>query len=399
MTLTVHDEKTPNALSDGRELVTTVEELRALLPAIDDGRAEEMRQTMARYPFRIPRYYIQQVLRNDPADPLWDLAIPGKTELLDAGTERWDAFQLAERVMDHPRWIQKYAYEVLLRTTNFCSGLCRYCYLKNRESIEGFLTHQEIDAMFDAAERSPHRRALREIVLSGGDPLTVPGEHLGHMADRIDRLNATVARRITVTIHTREPVWAPLRVMRTTRLLEGLARLKPSSYILHVVHPREVTPGLLECMAVLSGLGREARRPLMMTQHPLFRGINNDARTITDMYDALDSGDVVVKPYYLIHPFPDGTLPQHRLRLPESQEILRALGSAPGTRVPLLTVPTPMGKCVVGPYEQLVDRGGYYVLYTKDSVPVEYTTGVLYSPSERRMKIPVTPTISVRPAT
>ena len=133
----------------------------------------------------------------------------------------------------------------------------------------------------------------------------------------------------------------------------------------------------------------DSRRPLMLTQHPLFRGINDDARIITDMYDRLDAGQAVVKPYYLIHPFPDGTLPKHRLTLGESQKILRNLASAPGTRVPLLTVPTPMGKCVIGPWEELKDRGGYVILHTKDGVPVEYTTGEKYDPSERRENIPV----------
>ncbi len=288
-----------------------------------------MREVAAKYPFRIPRYYVENVLRDDPADPLWELALPGKAEIYDAGTERWDAFQLVGKAAEHSRWIQKYRYEVLLRLTNFCSGLCRYCYLKNRENIEGFITHAEIDDMFDQAERSPNKRELREIVLSGGDPLTVPGDYLEHLADRIDRLNASLARRITVTVHTREPVWYPNRVSRTKGLLKGLQRLQPSSYILHVVHPREVTQGLLDALVVLTDLAKK-RKPLMMLQHPLFRGINNDARVITEMYDRMDSGDVVVKPYYLIHPFPDGTLPQHRLTLKESQQILRDLASAAG---------------------------------------------------------------------
>lgn len=159
------------------------------------------------------------------------------------------------------------------------------------------------------------------------------------------------------------------------------------------MHPREVTQGLLDTLVTLTDLA-EKRKPLMMLQHPLFRGINNDARIITEMYDRMDAGDVVVKPYYLIHPFPDGTLPQHRLTLKESQLILRNLASAPGTRVPLLTVPTPMGKCVIGPWQELVDRGGYYILHTKDGVPVEYTTGELYNPAERRSNIPIAMTIN-----
>ena len=382
----------PKILPDIREVIGSVDELRRILTTIDEPRAAEMREVAARYPFRIPRFYVENVLLNDPADPLWQLALPGKTEMYDAGTERWDAFQLEGKVAEHPRWIQKYRYEVLLRLTNFCSGLCRYCYLKNRENIEGFIPHAEIDEMFDQAEKSPNKKELREIVLSGGDPLTVPGEYLEHLADRIDRLNARLPRRITVTVHTREPVWFPNRVMRTRGLLQGLRKLRPSSYILHVVHPREVTPELLDAMAALTDLA-ETRKPLMMVQHPLFRGINDNAAIITEMYDRLDAGKVVVKPYYLIHPFPDGTLPEHRLTLKESQKILRDLASAPGTRVPLLTVPTPMGKCVVGPWEELVDRGGYYILHTKDGVPVEYTTGELYNPAERRSNIPIVMTI------
>ncbi len=376
-----------------REVVGSVDELRRLLPAITDDHAAEMRRVAGRYPFRIPRYYVENVLRNDAADPLWELALPGEAEMGDTGTERWDAFQLAGKVAEHPRWIQKYRYEVLLRLTNFCSGLCRYCYLKNRENIEGFISHADIDDMFDQAERSPAVAELREIVLSGGDPMTVPGDYLEHLAARIDRLNSQLDRRITVTIHTREPVWFPTRVMRTRGLLSGLRKLRPTSYILHVVHPREVTQGLLDAMATLADLA-DSRRPLMMTQHPLFRGINNDARTITEMYDRLDAGTVIVKPYYLIHPFPDGTLPRHRLTLKESQHILRGLASAPGTRVPLLTVPTPMGKCVIGPWEELTDRGGYYILHTKDGIPVEYTTGEKYDPAERRSNIPVLVTIN-----
>ena len=370
-----------------KEVIGSIDELRTLLPAITDDHAAEMLAVAEKYPFRIPRYYVETVLRNDPADPLWSLALPGRAEIYDAGSERWDAYQLQTVAVAHPRWIQKYAYEALLRLTNFCSGLCRYCYLKNRENIEGFISHAEIDAIFDQAEASPHRHALRELVLSGGDPLTVPGEYLGHLAERIDRLNATVRRRITVTIHTREPVWYPQRLTRQKSLLDGIRKLKPSSYILHVVHPREVTPGLHDALAALADLA-ETRKPLMMTQHPLFRGINDDARIITEMYDALDSGSVIVKPYYLIHPFPDGTLPMHRLKLIESQRILRDLASAPGTRVPLLTIPTPMGKCVIGPYETLIDRGGHYLLHTKDGVPVEYSTGELYNPAERRQHIP-----------
>jgi L-lysine 2,3-aminomutase len=381
---------TPTAVHD---LITSVEELRTLLTNMSDDRASEMAEAASRYTFRLPRFYVQKVLHNDPCDPLWDLVIPGRGELHDTGGERWDAFQLAQRVVNHPRWIQKYRYEALLRLTDFCSGLCRYCYLKNRDITPGSVTHLEIDDMFDQAERSEHLGDLRELVLSGGDPLAVSPQIIEHFAQRIARLNHHTQRHITVTIHTREPVWYPQRILNSRPLQDALRRLSPSSYILHVVHPREVTPELHQVMRCLTELVT-IRRPLMMTQHPLFRGINNDASLLTRMYDLLDAGDVIVKPYYLIHPFPDGTLPQHRLTLLESQSVLRGLSSAPGTRVPLLTVPTPMGKCFIGPYDQLQDRGGYYLLHTKDGVEVKYTIQTLYDPHETRENIPVMPSIN-----
>ena len=374
------------------DLITSIEQLRSVLPAVTDAMAATMAGIAQRYTFRLPRFYAEKILLNDIHDPLWALALPNQGELADAGEERWDAFQLADRAVNHPRWIQKYRYEALLRVTDFCSGLCRYCYLKNRDVTPGRISHQEIDAMFDQAEQSPQRRELREIILSGGDPLAVPAAVLEHIARRMDRLNKTVARRITVTIHTREPVWYPQRILGNTALHQALKQLSPASYILHVVHPREVTPELHQAMLSLTELA-DSRRPLMMSQHPLFRGINDNASIITEMYDRMDSGPVVFKPYYLIHPFPDGTLPQHRLTLLESQKILRDLASAPGTRVPLLTIPTPMGKCVIGPYEQLIDRGGYYLLHTKDSVPVHYAVSPHYNPSETRDHIPIMPEI------
>ncbi len=347
-----------------------------------------MERVSRHYTFRLPRFYVEKILTNDENDPLWDLVLPGEQEIADTADERWDAYQLETRAVNHPRWIQKYRYEALIRTTDYCSGLCRYCYLKNREVIPGVLSHADIDDMFDQMEARAESHLLRELILSGGDPLAVSASLIAHFADRLARINRTRSHNITVSIHTREPVWYPQRISQSAALQAALAKLEPSSYILHVVHPREVTGELLACIELLADL-TPRRVPLIMTQHPLFRTINDDASVITQMYDRLDSGRITVKPYYLIHPFPDGTLPKHRLTLPESQRILRDLASAPGTRVPLLTVPTPMGKCVIGPYERLVDEGGYYVLHTKDGVPVQYAIGARYDPQETRPAIPV----------
>ncbi len=182
------------------DLITSIAQLREVLPAITDARATQMSAVAERYTFRLPRFYAQNILLNDPSDPLWDLALPGVAELADTGDERWDSYQLPHRAANHPRFVQKYRYEALLRTTDYCSGLCRYCYLKNRDVTPGCISHAEIDDVFDQLETSPHRDALRELVLSGGDPLAVPPTVLEHIATRLARLNATMPRRVTVTV-------------------------------------------------------------------------------------------------------------------------------------------------------------------------------------------------------
>src|SRR5262245_2508100 len=118
--MTVAPSKNPEVLSEIPEVIGSVEQLRRLLPAISDAQAAEMREVQKLYPFRISKYYVEEILRNDPSDPLWGLVLPGKAEIFDTGTERWDAFQLEGKHVEHPRWIQKYRYEVLLRMTNFC---------------------------------------------------------------------------------------------------------------------------------------------------------------------------------------------------------------------------------------------------------------------------------------
>src|SRR5262249_11556742 len=145
--------------------------------------------------------------------------------------------------------------------------------------------------------------------------------------------------------------------------------IAPKTILLNVLHPREVTNGFVDACAWLAE-GDNDSRPALLCQHPLFRGVNDSVEVLEDLYQGLLALSPPVLPYYIVHPFYNGTLPKHRLSIQESQNIYRQLIRRPGCITPRLVVPTPLGKCVIGPHEALQKVGNAYQLTTKDGVKV-----------------------------
>jgi L-lysine 2,3-aminomutase len=136
--------------------------------------------------------------------------------------------------------------------------------------------------------------------------------------------------------------------------------------MINVLHPREVTPEFLDVCRRLGEAHGSSSRPALLCQHPVFRGVNDSVEILEGLYTRLLTASPPVLPYYMVHPFFNGTLPSHRLNLDQSQGIYRQLVRRPGCLVPRLVVPTPWGKCIVGPHEQLQRVGDFYRLTTKD---------------------------------
>jgi L-lysine 2,3-aminomutase len=153
-------------------------------------------------------------------------------------------------------------------------------------------------------------------------------------------------------------------------MLKALGTLKPKTYMINVLHPREVTGEFLEACSVLAELAGPGARPALLCQHPLFRGVNDSVEILDELYTKLFQCSPPVLPYYLVHPFYNGTLPKHRLSIVDSQRIYRELARRPGCITPRLVVPTPHGKCQIGPYENLTKDGAQYLITTKDGETV-----------------------------
>ena len=185
------------------------------------------------------------------------------------------------------------------------------------------------------------------------------------------RLHTTLRQESPhITVHTREPVWDPVRLVNRRALLKALGTLKPKTYMINVLHPREVTEEFLEACSALSEVAGPDARPALLCQHPLFRGVNDSVEILDELYTKLFQCSPPVLPYYLVHPFYNGTLPKHRLSIADSQRIYQELARRPGCITPRLVVPTPYGKCQIGPYENLTKDGGSYLITTKDGEKV-----------------------------
>jgi L-lysine 2,3-aminomutase len=350
-----------------RTMTDPVDMLRRV-PTLSQVRLEAARTVEETFAFRVPAFYAANVLLGTPDDPLLDIVFPSAEELAD-GEELWDATPSPYRASDSRFWIQKYEYQGLIRTTTVCSGLCRFCYLKKKNAEPAVMTVQDVDRLFD--DLDVRGGSLREIILSGGDPLCAPAEVLGAIGARMQRYRAKArSGRVHITVHTREPVWDPPRLLRRRGVLSALASLQPKTYMINVLHPREVTPEFMEACAALAEAGGPGARPALLCQHPLFRGVNDSVEILEDLYDRLFRCSPPVLPYYLVHPFYNGTLPKHRLTILESQRIYRELVRRPGCITPRLVVPTPHGKCLIGPNEQIQFDESGYVLKTKDGEAV-----------------------------
>ncbi|MGB9620746.1 MAG: radical SAM protein, partial [Armatimonadota bacterium] len=273
-------------------------DLQAYVPELPSERIAQAAEVASEFAFRLPAFYAANVLNGDPNDPLLDLVFPSSGELED-GDELWDATPSAYRASRSPFWIQKYEYEGLIRLTSVCSGLCRFCYLKKKNAERRVMSVEDVDQLFDDLEVYGMR--LREVILSGGDPLCAPTDVLEAVATRMKRLHALLGRETPyVTVHTREPVWDPVRLMSRKSLIAVLGALRPRAYIIHVIHPREVTPAFKDACAMVAGAAGPQCRPALLCQHPLFRGVNDSVEVLEELYLKLLQCSPPVVPYYLV---------------------------------------------------------------------------------------------------
>lgn len=263
------------AITDPAQLLALLDLSADLLPGA--------RAAQALFPLRVPRPYLARMRRGDVHDPLLRQVLPLAAEQQPAPGFNQDP--VGDRAaMVAPGVLHKYAGRVLLTATGACAVHCRYCFRRHYPYADANPTSDHWRAALDYIAADP---GIREVILSGGDPLSLSDQRLEEFAGRLQAI-AHVRR---LRIHTRLPVVLPQRV--DTALLDWLGRLRMQTVVvLHANHANEIDDAVHAACRRLAGAGAS-----LLNQSVLLRGVNDSVEALADLSETLFSAGVL--PYYL----------------------------------------------------------------------------------------------------
>jgi lysine 2,3-aminomutase len=312
-----------------RRRVKSMHDLTRIFLLSDDER-EAVSRHRGSLPVGITPYYASLMNREDPCDPLRRTHIPVGTEYLKTPGEADDP--LGE---DHdaavPGLVHRYPDRVLFLATGFCSTYCRYC-TRSRMVGEPGGDYEFSTSQWDRAiDYIAAHGEIRDVLLSGGDPLTLSDEKLDYLLGRLRAIPHVEFLRIG----TKVPVVLPMRVTRN--LTKVLRKHHPLWMSIHFTHPVELTPEVTESTARLADAGIP-----LGSQSVLLRGINDDAALMKTLYHGLLMRRV--KPYYLYQCDPITGSSHFRTPVEKGLEIMAALrGYTTGYANPYFVVDAPGG--------------------------------------------------------
>jgi len=293
------------------------------------------------YPCKVSGYYAGLI--GSEGDAIWRQCIPDVRELED---DAQDPDPLAEGTLSPvPGLIHRYPDRAVLLVSNRCPVYCRFCMRKRHVGSAGDVPLAP-EALEKALDYLRATSAIRDVILSGGDPLMLDDASLQHILTRLRE----IPHLKVIRIGTRIPVTLPERV--TPELCRMLGRFHPLYINTHFNHPAEITADSARACALLADAGIP-----LGNQSVLLRGINDDSAVMQELVTGLL--DIRVKPYY-IHQM-DLIRGTAHFRTPVSRglEIMRALrGHISGMAVPHYVIDLPEGKGKVALLPEPVEREG-----------------------------------------
>ena len=235
------------------------------------------------FPLRVPRGFVARMRRADPADPLLRQVLPLAEELRTAeGFGPDPVGDLAVRMTSGV--LHKYSGRALLIATGACAIHCRYCFRRHFPYTEA---NASADHWREALDYIAGNPGLHEVILSGGDPLSLSDRRLTEFVQAVEEFPHV--RRLR--LHTRLPVVLPERV--TPELCAWLAdtRLK-TVVVIHANHAQEVDAAVRASCTRLAESGAT-----LLNQSVLLRGVNDSVTSLAQLSEALFAAGVL--PYYL----------------------------------------------------------------------------------------------------
>ncbi len=242
-----------------------------------------------RFRLLISSYYASLIDKDDPNCPIRRQCVPDPQELHDMPGFVVDPLKEIAHCRA-PGITHRYPDRVLLQITTQCSMFCRFCFRKSLINKQNSKTYD--GDMQDALSYIKGNRGIKEVILSGGDPLMRSDQYLESLFNDLSSIKHVIAYRI----HSRVPVTLPSRI---TFALAGVIgnTTRPCRLITHFNHPRELTDKSLEACNRLARAGVE-----VLNQAVLLGGVNDKSYILGELFKRLFRHGI--KPYYLHHPDP-----------------------------------------------------------------------------------------------
>ncbi len=289
---------------------------------------QQLKKVREIYPVRINSYFLNLI--KEPNDPLWKQVVPTIEELddyIDGETLLADPLN-EEGDMPVPELVHRYPDRVLLMINNQCPIVCRFCTRKRKIGFPGVVTRETLRQGIEYIRNNPE---IRDVIMSGGDPLLVPDKEL----DRILGELRSIPHLEIIRIGTRVPGTLPARV--TENLCSILKKYHPLYFNMHFNHPSEITPEVEKACAMLADTGIP-----LGSQTVLLKGINDDSQTMKDLMLKLLKNRV--KPYYIYQADMTEGTDHFRTSVQKGLDILKDLmGHISGMAVPYFVIDAPGG--------------------------------------------------------
>ena len=280
-----------------------------------------------RLPFRVSPYYLAQFYDTEPGGPLRRTMIPTPEEFIETDSESADPLN-EMGTCPVPGIIHRYPDRALFTVTQCCSSYCRYCTRSRFVGKLGTLTRNQWDRAIDYLREHTE---IRDVVISGGDPLTLPDDKIEYLLSRLRAINHIEILRIG----TKVPVVLPMRI--TPQLTAMLHKYHPLFISIHFTHPDELPEETRHACDMLADAGMP-----MGSQTVLLKGINNNPTVMKHLMQRLLIARV--RPYYLYQCDPVSGSSHFRTKVEDGIEIIENLrGFTSGYAVPQFVIDAPGG--------------------------------------------------------
>ncbi len=279
-------------------------------------------------PLRITPYYASLLHAANTDHPLRKTMVPVLDEFIISPGEASDPLS-EEHHSVAPNLVHRYPDRVLFLVTGFCAAYCRYC--TRSHMVASQKCHQGVHAWLPALHYIREHTEIRDVLISGGDALTMTDKHIDFLLSSIRKIPHVEIIRIG----TKVPMVLPQRITRS--MVSILKKYHPLFISVHATHPDEITPESSQALQRLANVGIP-----LGSQTVLLKGINDNIDTMKSLMHGLLKNRV--RPYYLYQCDPILGSAHFRTPVTKGLEIIDGLrGHTSGYAVPHYVIDAPGG--------------------------------------------------------